>query len=391
MALTFLMRPLKLGLSTIAILVLALFIFGPGLLDRSLNRTTGARLASVPDSVRTFHTSLWVADLHCDALLWNRNLLQKQTRGHVDLPRMQQGNLALQVFTIVSKTPFGLNFERNSDDSDMITAAAIVQRWPANTWFSLRQRALYQAGKLRKFAANSHGALVLLESQQDLRTFSQQRAQKEPVVAALLAIEGAQVLEGEIANIQVLFDAGFRMMAPTHFFDTDMAGSAHGVSKGGLTNLGKKMVYEMERLGMILDLAHASPKTIDDVLKIATRPVLVSHTGVKGTCDNLRNLSDEQVAGIAATGGVVGIAFFSQATCGKDLEAVTTAIRYTADLVGVGHVALGSDFDGAVATPIDAAAMPLLTAALTRAGFTRSEIALIMGENVRRLLMQLLP
>ncbi len=381
----------SLSLGTLAVSAIVTLLLGPGLLDSSSNRVSTTQKQAVPDSVRSLHSSLWVADLHCDALLWNRDLLSRHAHGHVDLPRMTDGNFALQVFTVVSKTPFGLNFEQNDDDSDMITLAAILQRWPVRTWFSLRQRALYQADKLREFAARSDGGLVVIESKTDLRLFSERRAKGDSVIAGLLGIEGAQVLEGDVSNVQVLFDAGFRMMAPTHFFDTELAGSAHGVNKGGLTRLGKQMVREMERLGMLLDLAHASPKAIKDVLEIATRPVLVSHSGVKATCDNTRNLSDEQLMGIAATGGIIGIAFFSQATCGDDLAAVAKAIRYTADLVGVEHVALGSDFDGAVATPIDAAGMASLTGALLQTGFSKPEIRLIMGENVRRLLLQLLP
>ena len=92
------------------------------------------------------------------------------------------------------------------------------------------------------------------------------------------------------------------MMAPTHFFDTEIGGSAHGVSRSGLTPLGREWVARMEAKKMVIDLAHASPATLDDVLKIATRPVVVSHTGVRGTCDNERNLSDAQLRGIYASG-----------------------------------------------------------------------------------------
>jgi len=181
------------------------------------------------------------------------------------------------------------------------------------------------------------------------------------------------------------------MMSPSHFFDTDIGGSAHGVEKGGLTDKGKEMVRRMEAKRMIVDVAHASAKTIDDVLALATRSVFVSHSGVKGTCDNQRNLSDEQLKGIAQTGGVIGIGYWDTAVCGKDAKAIATAIRYTTNLVGVDHVGLGSDFDGAVAEPFDTSGLVQITEALLAEGFTDEEIGKIMGRNVLRLLIQNLP
>src|SRR5439155_6407805 len=102
-------------------------------------------------------------------------------------------------------------------------------------------------------------------------------------------------------------DAGFRMMSPAHFFDNEFGGSAHGVSKGGLTGRGREMIARMEARSMLVDVSHASIETIDDVLSLASRPVVASHTGVSGTCDSVRNLSDDHLRGIAATGGVIGI------------------------------------------------------------------------------------
>ncbi len=343
------------------------------------------------ENAKELHTKLWIADLHADAVLWNRNLLKRNSYGHVDVQRLIEGNVALQVFTIVSKSSFELNFERNDDKSDMITLAAILQRWPVRTWFSLKERALYQAGKLHRFAEKSDGKLSIIKSKSDLTEYVDRREREPEITAGLLGIEGAQVLEGEITNVQELFDAGIRMMAPTHFFDNKVSGSAHGVDKGGLTELGKKMIRLMEQLGMIVDLAHASPKTIDDVLEIATKPIFVSHTGVKGTCDNSRNLSDKHIQGIAETGGVIGIAFFEQATCGNNIESIVNAMQYVVNLVGVKHVALGSDFDGAVETPFDTVGLIELTDALLNAGFLENEIALIMGGNVRRVLFEILP
>jgi membrane dipeptidase len=180
-------------------------------------------------------------------------------------------------------------------------------------------------------------------------------------------------------------------MSPSHFFDNDIGGSAAGVQKIGLTEKGREWVRQMEARHMIVDLAHASPKTIDEVLAVATRPVVVSHTGVKGTCDNNRNLSDEQIRAVAAKGGLIGIGYWETATCGTDARAVVRAVRYVSDRVGVEHVALGSDFDGAVTEPFDTTGLVEITDAMLEAGYSEQEIRLIMGENVMGFLEVNLP
>jgi len=147
----------------------------------------------------------------------------------------------------------------------------------------------------------------------------------------------------------------------------------------------------MEQSHIIVDLAHASARTIADVLALAHQPVVVSHTGVKGTCDNQRNLSDDQLKRIAATGGIVGIGFWDTAVCGQDAPAIAKAIRYSVDLIGVDHVALGSDFDGSITAPFDASAEALVTEALLDQNFTDEEIGKIMGGNVLRVLSDNLP
>ncbi|HEX5707520.1 MAG TPA: membrane dipeptidase, partial [Pyrinomonadaceae bacterium] len=142
---------------------------------------------------------------------------------------------------------------------------------------------------------------------------------------------------------------------------------------------------------ILIDLAHASEATLDDVLALATRPVVVSHTGLRGVCPNARNLSDEHARRVAATGGLIGVGFWPTATCGREAASIARSIRYATNLVGVRHVALGSDFDGTVATPFDATGLVQITDALLAEGFNEDEIKLIMGENVLRLLSETLP
>ena len=386
------MKKIFIFLALILVLLFAsFFLILPMQADKQSNRVLTGVYSTPSTRVAELHQNLFIADLHCDALLWNRNLLQHHSRGEVDLPRLLEGNMALQAFTVVSKVPFGLNIERNSDQKDMITILAMAQRWPMATWRSLKQRALYQSKKMHDFAARSNGKLALIKTKADLQNYLTRRQNDRHITAGFLGSEGAQILEGNLENLNELFDAGFRMMAPTHFFDTEISGSAHGLTKGGLTALGREWVKKMEEKKMIVDLAHASPQTIDDVLAIATRPIVVSHTGVKGTCDNTRNLSDDQVKRIAQTGGVIGIGFWDTAICGTDAKAIARAIRHAANVAGIAHVGLGSDFDGAVQTPFDAAHIIQLTEALLAEGFSDSEIAMIMGENTLRVVQELLP
>ncbi len=375
----------------IAVAVACFFLVVPAAVEIHLNPVVNTAPFKESDHTKTLHASLTIADLHADSLLWGRDLLLRANRGHVDLPRLQDGNVSLQVFSVVTKTPIGLNIDRNSDSTDEILALVLAERWPRRTWSSLLQRALYQSQRLHDMAARSGGKLVLINTSDDLRGFLQRRASDHSLVAGLLAIEGAQALDGDPANVETLFKAGYRMMSPSHFFDTQMGGSAHGMLKGGLTDKGVEMVHRMEADGMILDLAHASALTIDDALKVSTRPLLVSHTGVKGTCNNNRNLSDAQVRAIAAKGGLIGIGYWETAVCGTDAKAIARAMRYTANLVGVDHVAHGSDFDGSVGTPFDTAGLAQLTQALIEQGFSDEEIGKIMGGNAIRFLLDQLP
>ena len=229
-------------------------------------------------------------------------------------------------------------------------------------------------------------AFRVIRSRADLAAYEAARRLDPRLTAGLLAIEGAHALDGDPANVEVVADAGFRMMSPSHFFDNAFGGSAHGIEKGGLTAAGREMVERMEARGMLVDVAHASAATIDDILAIAARPVVASHTGLRGVADNARNLTDDHARGIAETGGLLGVGFWPTACGGDDAAAIARAIRYAVDVAGIEHVGLGSDFDGAVPVPFDASGLVLLTEALIDTGFGDDEIAKVMGGNARRLL-----
>jgi membrane dipeptidase len=343
------------------------------------------------DRAQALHAGLWVADLHADSLLWGRDLLTRATRGHVDVPRLVEGNVALQVLAATTQSPRHLNLERNDDRSDDVILLALALGWPPATWRRLLPRALHLASRADRMAARSEGRFTMIRSAADLAAYETARRERPAITAGLLAIEGAHALDGDPANVEVVADAGYRMMSPSHFFDNAFGGSAHGVEKTGLTGKGREMIRRMEARGMLVDIAHASVATIDDVLAMAARPVVASHTGLRGTADNTRNLTDAQARGVAATGGVIGIGFWPTACGGDDVAAIARAIRYAVDVAGIEHVGLGSDFDGAVPVPFDSTGLVQLTDALIDAGLADDDIGAVMGGNARRLLLDILP
>lgn len=331
------------------------------------------------DRTRAFHNKAFVADMHADSLLWGRDLQERQSRGHVDLPRLRDGGVDLQVFGVVNKVPGARNYTASSGDTDSLPILFLASWRSPATWFNPMERALAQAKEMRRLAERAPLTLVLRRGDLSIEG-----------TKGLLALEGMHT-PGDKEALQELYRGGFRMIGLAHYIDNDVAGSAHGVDKHGLTVQGRSLIPEMEALGITIDLAHASPAAIEETLGLATKPVVVSHGGVLGTCPGPRNLSDAQLRSIAVNGGVVGIGCFKAAVCDASLEGVTAAILYAIRVAGVDHVGLGSDFDGNVAAPFDATGLPMLTGSLLAAGLSEEEVGKVLGGNVRRVLTANLP
>jgi microsomal dipeptidase-like Zn-dependent dipeptidase len=360
--------------------------------ERRLNQVAARPPYAASDQAREIHARATVVDLHADPLLWGRDLLVRGTSGHIDVPRLVEGNVAIQVFGAATKSPRHLNIEHNDDRSDDVILLAIAHGWPSSAWRSLTARALFLAGRLADAADRSGGQLTVVRSRRELDALLAQRAAEEPgLVGGVLAIEGAHALGKELEGLDAVDAAGYRMVGLAHFFDNTYAGSAHGVEKGGLTALGRELVAQLEARSMIVDLAHASTRTIDDVLAVASRPVVASHTGVRGVTDNARNLPDDQLRGIAATGGMVGIGFWPTACGGEDAAAIARSILHAASVAGIDHVGLGSDFDGGVTVPFDASGLVLVTDALLAQGLDGASIGKVLGGNAIRVLRAGLP
>jgi len=376
----------------VGVALLALFTFAPKMTDKSLNSVIPHAPYQVSDAARELHASLTIGDWHSDSLLWSRDLSKRHTYGHVDIPRLQAGNVSFQMFTTVTKSPSGLNYDLNSADApDDITRLALIQRWPRVTWKSLTARALHQASRLHKFERQNPNDLMIVKSKTDLASFMAKRASNSTMVAGLIGTEGSHALDDDLKNVQTLFDAGFRMMSLQHFFDNKLGASLHGVSQTGLTDFGRDVVNKIDSLNIILDVSHSSEAVVSEVLDLYPKPVVVSHTGFKGHCDTARNIADSLMQRIAAKGGLIAVGYWDGAVCGANPKDVVSAMKYGVQLVGEDHLSLGSDFDGTVTTGFDTSELIALTDEMLSAGLSETQIRKIMGGNMLRFLQQNLP
>ncbi|NHK28748.1 peptidase M19 [Parvularcula flava] len=358
--------------------------------DRDMNPVVAHEPYDIAPEAAALHETLNVADLHADTLLWMRDPAQRHDYGQTDLPRLREGEVALQVFSTVTKSPSGLNYETNEASSDDITILAIGQHWPMRTWGSIYERAAYQAHRLQEVEREDENFLII-RTRSDLAAMLAARQDNKAVMGGLLAMEGAHPLEGELANVDRLFDEGFRMMGLQHFFDNELGGSLHGISNDGLTEFGQAAVARALELGMVIDVAHSSPAVVEDVLAMTDAPLVVSHTGIKSYCETKRNIPDELMARIAEGGGLIGIGYWEDVTCDASPLGIANVIFYAAEKFGVDHVALGSDFDGTVTTELDTSELAAITDRLLYLGMSTDDIRKVMGENVLRYLSENLP
>jgi len=381
-------RFITLGAITILIISAAFYWFKivPDI-DDGLNAITPHTPYKVLPKAQTLHDTLLIADMHADTLLWRRNPEKRQTRGHVDFPRLREGGVDIQFFSAVTKSPAGLNFDENDADApDKITQLAIAQLWPIRTWGSIYERAVYQAQRLQKLAKNPDNKLAIAYTKSDLN-------QPGGTLIGLLLTEGSHPLEGQIDNIDRLFDAGYRIMGLQHFFDNELGGSMHGRSQAGLTEFGRQAIRKMTEKNIIIDVAHSSEAVTRDVLALTQGPVIISHGGLISLCPQTknRNLPDDILLEIARRGGLLGIGYFDGVICDITPDGIAEAIMGAANLLGENSIALGSDFDGTVTTTLDTSELAAITQALLDKQASEGLIRKVMGGNVKRFLLENLP
>jgi membrane dipeptidase len=280
--------------------------------------------------------------------------------GHVDVPRLSEGGIGAQFFGLVSLPVADRGLGRAVDEQiDLLEAQ--IKSSPA---------------RLRKVVSDS-----------DI-----ERAEAEGAVGALLGIEGAHALEGDLERVTHFARRGVRYLGLLHFTSNQAGFPAYGRGRRdteGLSAWGRDLVARCEAESIIVDLAHINKRGFLEACAMATRPLIVSHTGVSEAYAHWRNIDDEQLRAIADTGGAVGIIFCPRFLGGSSLDHVVRHVRHVIDVAGEDTPALGSDWDGMIVpTPDlrDASHLPLLTDALLRSGLAESTVAKILRRNAMRVL-----
>ena len=281
--------------------------------------------------------------------------------GHIDLPRLKEGGVDLQVFAISS--------ERDSTPG-----------YPLRTAMEMIEAFYTECEKYPKLVQPVTSHEEIMQSNEEGR------------IAAMLSIEGADVIEGRLSMLRVYHRLGVRMVGLVHSMRNLLAdGVADNRTKGGLSVLGVEAVEELNRLGMIVDVSHLSDVGFWDVMEISRDPVVASHSNSRAVCNHPRNMTDEMTKALAENGGVMGMNFATDFVhkTKPNIETLVDHIDHIVDLVGPEHVGLGSDFDGIPSTPAgleDASKMPAITEELVRREYSEEYIRLILGGNHLKLI-----
>jgi membrane dipeptidase len=325
---------------------------------------------------RALHAEYPPIDLHADTLMWSRwfgydlhashepPLWRAALGGHIDVPRMRDGGVGAQFFGLVS-LPMGKRVRglARAVNEEIDVLAEAIERRP--------------------------DALRLVRTADEV-----ERCRRDGVIAALLGIEGAHALEGDLDQLDVFARRGVRYLGLLHFTPNEAGWPAYGPGRRddrGLTPWGRELIGRCESAGVLVDLAHINRRGFLDACSVATRPPIVSHTGVLGAFEHWRNIDDAQLRAVADKGGVVGVIFCPRYLGGDRVEHVVDHLRHILSVVGEETPALGSDWDGfIVPTPqlSDPRGLPLLTDALLRAGFSGKTIGKILRGNIMRVLAE---
>ncbi len=366
--------------------------------------------SGVSERARQLHIRALVVDTHSDTpqrmVFDGFDLGHRDSDGHVDIPRLREGGLDAPFFSIWVPSS--------------VTGPAAVKR------------ALQQIDAVREQVRKHPSDLMLATTVGDIRAAHQQGK-----IAALMSVEGGHMIDDDLGVLRPFAGLGVRYMTLTHFLNNNWADSSTDKPKhNGLTDLGKDVVREMNRLGMMVDISHVSDKTFYDVLAVTKAPVIASHSSCRAICNHRRNMNDDMLRAVAKNGGVVMINFevsflseeHRKATdvqdmtiierqyaekCGTNLscqiltgnrevrqkmlegklpkvtwEKIIEHIEHVMRVAGVDHVGLGSDFDGAT-MPLgmdDASMLPRITQALLDKGYAEKDIEKILGGNLLRVM-----
>jgi len=314
---------------------------------------------------QSLHAESIVFDGHCDTILdvlkGERRLGERSSEGHLDLPRMREGGITAQIFAIFVPT----EFIRQATHLGLKVVSQIHTEIEAN--------------------ANE---MILATRAADV-----ERAKAADRVAAVIGMEGAEPLEGDLDLLRPFYQLGLRNLGLTWSRRNEAGdGVFEARTGGGLSQFGVKLVEACNDLGIMVDIAHLAPAGVRDVLEISQAPIIASHANAYALCPVDRNLTDDILEGIAAKGGVVGVTFvpgFIDTDSTKaSLDRLLDHIDHIVHVAGVEHVGLGSDFDGFWDKPPvgleDVTCMPNVTEGLLQRGYSAEEVKKILGGNFLR-------
>jgi len=327
------------------------------------------------DEARALHDEVCVIDLHADTpKLMDKlgyDFMQRHDRpmprranilGHVDAPRMREGGVAAQFLALWTWPKF-------------------VPTQPRSKARSL----LDQLDAVQEVLDKNESQITWARTGADIRA-----AKAAGKIAVLGGIEGGHCLDGKLENIELFARRGVRYLGPIHLWASALGSSSRQPTHDeGLTGLGRDVIRESERCGVIVDLSHMSKKSHAQAIDLVTRPPMVSHTGIEQVHAHWRNIDDAQIRQVADKGGCIGIIFARNYLGGKTIDAVVDHIMHVIDIAGEDVPALGSDFDGFVVPPEgleDIAAIPNLTVALSKRGVPPRVLEKILSHNVLRVL-----
>ncbi len=363
------------------------------------------------------HQEALVADLHCDTVIPIRrgyDIAKRHDSHHIDLPRLKEGGIDIQVFAACSNL-----VELEITSKDHVIEALDLLRMEIAKFPDLIEICLTTADILKTRADNK--------------------------ICAILAIEGGLALDSNPANVEYFYNEGVRLITIAHEAPASWCANWKEQDTGvpGLTDIGRQIIAEMNRLGIIIDLSHSSDNTVDEVLKITSGPVIASHSCARSLCNHRRNLTDGQIKAIAASGGLIGVTFVNNFISEKynnaynefwntvshdqlkDLMALYSSavpddeyqqalqkdfgfiiegerkfqhlrvavkdivdhIDHMVSLVGPDYIGIGSDFDGMSSTPIgleDCSKIPNITKELVARSYNETDIKKILGGNFLR-------
>ena len=374
-----------------------------------LSLTLGAAAQDELARARRIHSQVPVVDTHIDTmqrvLIENVDIGRRLPDGHVDLPRLQEGGVRAPFFALWVPTYY--------KGSEAV------------------RRTLELRDAMQRVLDTYPNEMELATTAADI-----ERLTRRGKIAAVLTIEGGHQIADDLAVLRTYYRLGIRSMTLTHFRNNNWADSSTDKPRhNGLTDFGREVVREMNRLGMIVDISHVADKTFFDALAVTTKPVIASHSSCRALSDVPRNMTDDMLQALAKNGGVVGInfgsGFLSEKAAGAlrqsiaamaekepdltgkelddfaaqehlrrlqtsegpaaTLEDAVAHIDHVVKVAGLDHVGIGSDFDGVSSVPVgleDISKLPTLTAALLKRGYSEQDVKKILGRNFLRVLRE---